>query len=102
MSSNGLGVVGGLLGAALTLYVIHEVLRDGRTGRRIGHVYARSKAHAKHLIQKKMDKGKFPDHVRVLYGKDLLKGHTKKLHTKSYNSRSGVGINVNVRMPRLF
>lgn len=45
--------LGGLLGAALGLYVIHEVLKDGKTGRRIGYVRARSVHHAKQIISRK-------------------------------------------------
>lgn len=93
MSSNGLG---GLLGAALSLYVIHEVLKDGRTGRRLGYVRARSIHHAKQLISKRKD---LPNHVRVFYGKDIP-GRKKKVtkHVK----KSGFGFSANVTMPRLF
>jgi hypothetical protein len=96
LSSSGFG---GLFGLALGLYVIHEVLHDGRTGRRLGYVRARSKSHAKQLIQKKVDGGRYPPHVRVLYGKDIP-SHKNK--TRSSTHSNSLSKSFHITVPRIF
>jgi len=95
MSANGFG---GLVGAALGLYIIHEVLKDGRTGRKLGVVHARSKKHAVEILSKMK---KLPNHVRVFHGKPV-KGSKKKVKHYAQRDKDEIGFNVNVTMPRLF
>ena len=103
---DGSGALGGILGATLGLYVIHEVLHDGRTGRKLGVVHARNEKHAVKVLSHFK---KLPPRVRVFPGKKVKGSHKKEPHyaPKPHRShtrrvRNEFGTNFNVKMPRLF
>ena len=98
MSSNGSGF-GGLLGAALSLYVIHEILHDGRTGRKLGIVHARSKKHAVQILSRFK---KLPDKVRVFKGKKVKGSKKKERHYAERKERVSTkpGYGFQIKVPR--
>lgn len=89
-----------LVGAALGLYVVHEILHDGRTGKKLGVVHARSKKHAVEILSKFK---KLPNKVRVFHGKRVKGSKKKERHyaerpVKRSNEEFG---GINVTMPRI-
>lgn len=92
MSLNGAsGMLGGVLGVALGLYVVHEITKDGKTGRRLGTVRAKSERHA---IKELWKRRSLPRKVRTFKRKAV------KISYK--NSNGSFGESFNVTMPRLF
>jgi hypothetical protein len=86
---------GGILGAALGLYVIHEILHDGRTGRKLGVVHARNKKHAVQILSKFK---KLPNKVRVFHGKPVKGSRKKETHYGQREKSSlDTGINLNTK-----